>query len=99
MRYGILLGIFIFLPIVPILLFGSTVDIYMIRGSYEKFHGYLLYLSTVFLIFFLTLTLHHEKQKLLHLSLISVSIVSVVAILESVGISLFFPTQSGAWGE
>ena len=99
MRYSIPLGIFILLPIVPILISGSTVDIYTIRGSYEKFHGYLLYLSTILLVLLLTLTPSHEKRKLLNLGLISVSIVSVVAILESVGVSLFLPTQSGAWGE
>ncbi|MFZ2255631.1 MAG: hypothetical protein WAW59_03270 [Patescibacteria group bacterium] len=74
-------------------------DTYWIRGSYEKFHGYLLYVGILLLGFSLSIVSLRERQRLANISLISASIVSVVAILEAYGFSIFLPTHSGTWGE
>lgn len=81
-KYGCLLIGLVFLPLVPTLLYGGEIDTYWIRGSYEKFHGYILYVGIIILGFCISLLKMSEKKRLITLSMIPVALVSMIAILE-----------------
>ena len=93
----IMLG-FLTLPVIATWILGGSIDIYWIRGSYEKFHGYLLYAGIILLVFSLSCLDTHEKKKLIHMSLISAVIVSIIALIEAIGVSVFFERRADVWG-
>lgn len=81
-RHGLMILGLVLLPLIPTLLYGSEIDTYWIRGSYEKFHGYLLYIGIIILGFCISLLQMSDKVKLIRLSMIPAALVSVIAILE-----------------
>lgn len=75
----------------------SGLDIPFFWGSYEKRHGYIFFVS-ILLTFFL-FSLVSDKRRYYRASLITASVVAVIAILEYIGFSLFLPELSTqSWG-
>lgn len=97
-KYWHILLAALLLPLVPVLLYTTEIDASWIRGSSEKFHGYLLYSGMICLAFCLTLLHTSERKKLLHMSLISLTLVSIIALIEASGVSVFFARHADAWG-
>lgn len=96
--WWIFLG-FSILPFIPIFLYNTEIDVYWIRGSYEKFHGYVLYIWVLILSLCLFLLDRWERILLMRLSFIPLGIVSFLALWEWIGFSLFLPAQSWVWWE
>lgn len=68
-------------------------------GSLEKHHGYIFFAGVIFLILLLQTLGSKEKNLVVKSSLISGLLVSFFALLEYMGISVFFHGLSGAsWG-
>lgn len=72
-------------------------DTYWIRGSYEKFHGYLLYSGIIILTFALSLQSAGERKKLIYATLSGALVVSVIALIEASGVSVFFDRRADVW--
>ena len=47
--HGLMILGLLLLPLVSVLISGTDIDPYWIRGTYEKFHGYLLYVGVIVL--------------------------------------------------
>ena len=98
-KYWLILLWLLLLPFVSMFLYGGQIDAYWIRGSFEKFHGYILYVGIIVLGFCLSLLRNNDKRKLVIYSLIPVVIVSVIAILEALSFQVFFPPSASVWWE
>lgn len=96
-KYGLVLIGLLAWPLVPTLLYGTPIDTYWIRGSYEKFHGYFLYSGIIWLAWLLTLTTFQEKKRLLTLNLIVATVISMIAMLEYNALPLFLEPRVDAW--
>lgn len=96
-KYWLTLLWLLLLPFVSVFLYGGQIDTYWIRGSFEKFHGYILYIGMIVLGLCLSLLRSNEKRKLAIFSLIPVGIVSIIAILEALSFQVFFPPSSSVW--
>jgi hypothetical protein len=96
-QYAPMLLFFFALPLVSLLVWWGDIDSYWIRGSYEKFHGYLLYSGIIVLTFALSLQSAWEKKKLIYATLSGTLIVSVIALIEASGVSVFFDRRADVW--
>ncbi len=99
-RWKLLIALLIF-PFVSYAFWGAQYDVDFFLGSYEKYHGYIFFLALIFLGFLLQLLAPSEKKLLIRASLISGVLVSFFALLESMGLSVFFALQNHAtwWSE
>ncbi len=97
MQYTPMLLVFLALPLASLLFWWTDMDTYWIRGSYEKFHGYLLYSGIIILTFALSLQSAWEKKKLIYATLSGALIVSVTALIEASGVSVFFDRRADVW--
>lgn len=73
-------------------LFSPFSDSSMI-GSHEKHHGYILLIGLIFFSWMVGFLRDDEYKKMLSLSCITAVIVGSIALLEYMGLSLFFPDR------
>lgn len=87
------------IPFLSSFLWWTKLDESFFRGSLEKHHGFIFFAGVILLVLLVQALRTKEKNLLIKASLISGLLVSLFALFEYMGISIFFYGLSGAsWG-
>lgn len=87
------------IPFFSSLFWGTKLDANFFFGSLEKHHGYIFLAGVISLVLLLQTLGAKEKHLVVKASLVSGLLVSFFALLEYIGISVFYGNLSGAsWG-